>query len=128
MTKQHESATANGMEQAPVDHESNIPDETIQAIEGETFPKLAITLNCLSIGCGLWFCFYGIVWVYFIALFAAYPVGLVGWLLYTQAKRVGGPTRLNLWARRIHQVGLVASLVMAFLAGGLPLIGTLFNS
>ena len=90
--------------------------------------KPAIVINCLSIGCGVWFAIYGMVWVYFSALIIAYPVGLIGWLLHLWAKHIDGVTRLNLLARRIHKFGFALSLAMFIILFFLPKIGSLLSS
>ncbi len=71
---------------------------------------LATVLNIAAGLCGLWFCFYGIVWAYLIALWTAYPIGLLGWCLHNYAARIGGQTPLNRAVRIVHQIGLTLSL------------------
>ena len=74
--------------------------------------KVALALNIFAGLCGLWFCVCGFVWAYLIALWAAYPVGLLGWGLQRYAAKLGGETRLNRAVRIIHQLGLTLSLTM----------------
>ena len=71
--------------------------------------RLPFVLNILSLLCAIWFCMYGVVWVYLIALVMAYPVGLLGWVLHLYARKVGGVSWLNRAVRSLYLVGLVLS-------------------
>ena len=73
--------------------------------------RLPFVLNILSLLCAIWFCIYGVVWVYLIALVMAYPIGLFGWVLHLYARKVGGVSWLNRAVRSLYLVGL-------FLSGG----------
>ena len=76
---------------------------------GPLSSRLPFVLNILSLLCAIWFCIYGVVWVYLIALVMAYPVGLLGWVLHLYARKVGGVSRLNRAVRSLYLVGLVLS-------------------
>ena len=71
--------------------------------------RLPFVLNILSLLCAIWFCIYGVVWTYLIALVMAYPVGLLGLVLHLYARKVGGASRLNRAVRSLYLVGLVLS-------------------
>ena len=53
---------------------------------GAPASRLPLVLNLLSLLCAIWFCIYGIVWAYLLALVMAYPVGILGWVLHLHAR------------------------------------------
>lgn len=65
--------------------------------------------NILSIGCGLWFLAFGMIWVYWINLLLAYPVGLLGLYFWKKANTIQGGI-LNRIALSILVTGLLASV------------------
>jgi hypothetical protein len=69
--------------------------------------------NIISIICGTWFLFFGMIWTYWISLIIAYPVGLLGLYFWKKANAIQGNI-LNRVALSILITGLIASIGILF--------------
>ena len=70
--------------------------------------------NILSIVCGVWFFFAGMMWVYWFALIFGYPFLLLGIFFWYKASQVN-KSALNKTALGILIAGLVASIITLIL-------------
>lgn len=68
--------------------------------------SLAIT----SIVCGLWFLLTGSIWIYYANLVLAYPIGILGLILWNKSRKVNGVNRTNKAAICILASGFVLSI------------------
>lgn len=59
--------------------------------------------------CALFFALFGLVWVYWIALFTAYPLGLISFVLWRKLKKE--PRKRNKAIPIILSIGLFASIL-----------------
>ena len=72
----------------------------------------ALLLNVGALICGVWFFFAGMVWMYWAALFFAYPIGLLGIVLWWLGKRQKMQTTFNRIVLGVFILGLVCSVGM----------------
>ena len=70
-------------------------------------------LFVLAIVFALWFAFTGIFWVYYIALFAAYPFGIASFFIWKNIKKDG--RKRNTVIPVLLLIGLLCSLAMLIL-------------
>jgi len=70
--------------------------------------------NIIAIICGVWFLLLGWFWVWYINIFLAYPVGIIGFFLWL-AGRKAERKKLNKIAGYLLLIGLVISISVFFI-------------
>ncbi|MFN8286471.1 MAG: hypothetical protein U0V74_06955 [Chitinophagales bacterium] len=77
--------------------------------------KTTRTLSIMALICAIWFLLTGTMWVYLGALFIAYPIGIVGAVIWYFTRRTGKFVKLNRATMWVFIVGLILSLGSIFL-------------
>lgn len=74
-----------------------------------TRQNLLTVSNIMSLLCGIWFLLLGWFWAYMASLFVAWPIGIIGLLLWLPGRNED--TRLNKIAGYVLLAGAVTSIV-----------------
>jgi H+/Cl- antiporter ClcA len=77
--------------------------------------KKAKTLNMIALICAVWFLPMGSFWTYLGNLIVGYPVGIIGWVLWRNARKLDADSKLNKVVMWLLVAGLVCSVVSFFL-------------
>jgi len=75
----------------------------------------ATTYYVISLLCGVWFLLTGWMWTYLACLFIAYPVGLIGLVLWYQGRKTHPNSILSKISISFLIFGLIASIAAIFL-------------
>jgi hypothetical protein len=77
--------------------------------------KKAFLYNLLALLCGIWFLLTGWIWGFLANLILAYPIGIIGLLLWYRGRKIAPGSRLNRVALYFFVVGFIASVAAFFI-------------
>jgi hypothetical protein len=77
--------------------------------------KKAFLYNLLGLLCGIWFLLFGWMWGFLANLIMAYPIGLVGLLLWYRGRKIAPASVLNRVALGFFVVGFIVSVAAFFI-------------
>ena len=75
----------------------------------------AFLFNLFALLCGIWFLLTGWIWVYFANMILAYPVAIVGLLLWYRARKIAPGSLFNRVTLAFFILGFTVSIAGLFI-------------